>query len=184
MTHKIPAPLQAGYLTMTTRTGDAAQMHSLLFPVFCGLAFYQQTLYLLLIDIEALQNMLNQGQDNLLLRYGLAQALLKDGQPDQAIEHLLKALEFEPQHSAAYKLLGKAYSECQQTGQAISTYEKVLNDKADDIESLKRLNELRGLAAEKPNEGGKEEDDLYTRTEKLIRILEEWLPKIKEIKYA
>ena len=67
---------------------------------------------------------------------------------------------------------------------AISTYEKVLNDKPDDIESLKRLNELRGLAAEKPNEGGKEEDDLYTRTEKLIRILEEWLPKIKEIKYA
>ena len=67
---------------------------------------------------------------------------------------------------------------------AISTYEKVLNDNPDDIESLKRLNELRGLAAEKPNEGGKEEDDLYTRTEKLIRILEEWLPKIKEIKYA
>lgn len=67
---------------------------------------------------------------------------------------------------------------------AISTYEKVLNDKPDDIESLKRLNELRGLAAEKPNEGGKEEDDLHVRTEKLIRILEEWLPKIKEIKYA
>ena len=67
---------------------------------------------------------------------------------------------------------------------AISTYEKVLNDKPDDIESLKRLNELRGLAAEKPNEGGKEEDDLHVRTEKLITILEGWLPKIKEIKYA
>jgi len=67
---------------------------------------------------------------------------------------------------------------------AITIYEKVLNDKPDDIESLKRLTELRGLAAEEPGSEGKEKDDLRVRTEKLITILEEWLPKIKEIQHA
>ncbi len=67
---------------------------------------------------------------------------------------------------------------------AISTYEKVLNDRPDDIESLKRLTELRGLDAEEPNTEEKEKDDLRARTEKLITILEEWLPKIKEIQHA
>ena len=93
------------------------------------------------MNIEALQNMLDQGQDNLLLRFGLAQALLKEGQAKQAVEHLLKALEFEPQHSAAYKLLGKAYSECQQTDQAIGTYEKGISiaEKRGDIQAAKEM---------------------------------------------
>jgi len=71
-----------------------------------------------------------------------------------------------------------------QLSAAITIYEKVLNDKPDDIESLKRLTELRGLAAEEPKTEGKEKDDLHARTEKLITILEEWLPKIKEIQHA
>ena len=67
---------------------------------------------------------------------------------------------------------------------AITIYEKVLNDKPDDIESLKRLTELRGLAAEEPKTEGKEKDDLRARTETMITILERWLPKIKEIQHA
>lgn len=93
------------------------------------------------MNIEALQNMLDQGQDNLLLRFGLAQALLKDGQPEAAIEHLLKALAFDPQHSAAYKLLGKAYNDNQQTEQAISTYEKGITvaEQKGDIQAAKEM---------------------------------------------
>ena len=67
---------------------------------------------------------------------------------------------------------------------AITIYEKVLNDKPDDIESLKRLTELRGLAAEEPKTEGKEKDDPRARTETMITILERWLPKIKEIQHA
>lgn len=67
---------------------------------------------------------------------------------------------------------------------AITIYEKVLNDKPDDIESLKRLTELRGLAAEEPNAEGKEKDDLRARTETMITILERWLPKIKEMQHV
>jgi len=47
------------------------------------------------MNIEALQKMLDQGQDNLLLRFGLGQALLKDGQTTEAIIHLEKALEVD-----------------------------------------------------------------------------------------
>ena len=67
---------------------------------------------------------------------------------------------------------------------AISTYEKVISSNPDDSESLKRLIELKGMAPEKPGPEGKEKDDLHARTEKLITILEEWLPKIKEIQHA
>ena len=67
---------------------------------------------------------------------------------------------------------------------AITIYEKVLNDKPDDIESLKRLTELRGLAAEESNTEGKEKDDLRARVETMITILERWLPKIEEIQNA
>lgn len=67
---------------------------------------------------------------------------------------------------------------------AISTYEKVISSNPDDSESLKRLIELKGMAPEEPGPEGKEKDDLRARTEKLIAILEEWLPKIKEIQHA
>jgi len=67
---------------------------------------------------------------------------------------------------------------------AISTYEKVISSNPDDSESLKRLIELKGVTLEEPDLEGKEKDNLHTRTEKLITILEEWLPKIKEIQHA
>ena len=67
---------------------------------------------------------------------------------------------------------------------AISTYEKVLKDKPDDIESLKRLTELRGLAAEEPKTDEKEKDELRARAATMIAVLERWLPKIREIQHA
>ncbi len=67
---------------------------------------------------------------------------------------------------------------------AISTYEKVISSNPDDSESFKRLIELKGMAPEEPGPEEKEKDDLHARTEKLITILEEWLPKIKEIQHA
>ena len=63
------------------------------------------------MDVNALLKMLESGQDNLLLRFGLGQTLLKQGEARQAIQHLQKAVEFDPQHSAAWKLLGRALAE-------------------------------------------------------------------------
>lgn len=67
---------------------------------------------------------------------------------------------------------------------AITIYEKVLNDKPDDVESLKRLTELRGLAAEEPKAEAKGKDESRARTKAMITILERWLPKIKEVQHV
>jgi len=67
---------------------------------------------------------------------------------------------------------------------AISTYEKVISSNPDDSDSLKRLIELKGMAPAEPGPEGKEKDDLHKKKKKLITILEEWLPKIKEKQHA
>ncbi|TJZ72996.1 tetratricopeptide repeat protein [Chitiniphilus eburneus] len=62
-------------------------------------------------QIAAFTRMLAEGRDNALLRFGLGQALLADGQPAAAIEHLRAAVTHDPNYSAAYKLLGRALVE-------------------------------------------------------------------------
>ena len=93
------------------------------------------------MNTDALKNMLKQGQDNLLLRFGLGQALLKQGQAKEAIEHLMAALEFDPQYSAAWKLLGKAYAETDQQAQAIKAYEQGIDvaESRGDIQAAKEM---------------------------------------------
>lgn len=94
------------------------------------------------MNIDALKNMLAQGQDNLLLRFGLGQALLKQGQPGEAIDHLRAALQFDPHHSAAWKLLAKAYAETDQNDLAIDTYRKGIDvaEQRGDIQAAKEMN--------------------------------------------
>lgn len=63
--------------------------------------------------VAALERLLAAGHDNALLRFGLGKAYLDSGQPEQAAEHLQKCLGFDPNYSAAWKLLGQA---CQRLG--------------------------------------------------------------------
>lgn len=65
--------------------------------------------------IESLEKMLDGPRDGALLRYSLGNEYLNDGQPERAIPHLRAATQRDPNHSAAWKLLGKAL---QQTGDA------------------------------------------------------------------
>lgn len=58
--------------------------------------------------VERLQSMLASGHDGALLRFGLGQALHKDGRAQDAIEHLQQAVRMDPGYSAAWKLLGRA----------------------------------------------------------------------------
>lgn len=73
--------------------------------------------------IDNLETMLAHGQDNALVRYGLGNEYLKLKQYQRAIAHLQKALEFDSKYSAAWKLLGKAYTGAAQTSEAIAAYE-------------------------------------------------------------
>jgi len=93
------------------------------------------------MDIESLNAMLENGQDSLILRFGLGQALLKQKEFTSAIEHLLKALEFDNEYSAAFKLLGKAYAQSDQNQLAINTYEKGIQiaENKGDIQAAKEM---------------------------------------------
>jgi predicted Zn-dependent protease len=55
-----------------------------------------------------LERLLASGRDGALLRFGLGQALLQQGLPQEAQAHLRQATQQDPHYSAAWKLLGKA----------------------------------------------------------------------------
>lgn len=60
------------------------------------------------MSTEALEKMLAKGVDNALLRFGLGKGHLDAGNAALAAEHLQRCVEFDPNYSAAWKLLGKA----------------------------------------------------------------------------
>ncbi|MCW9012958.1 MAG: tetratricopeptide repeat protein [Gammaproteobacteria bacterium] len=93
------------------------------------------------MDINVLKNMLDSGQDSLILRFGLGQALLKQAEFTEAVVHFNKALEFDPKHSAAWKLLAKSLAESGQRDKAIETYEKGISvaEAKGDIQAAKEM---------------------------------------------
>ena len=84
--------------------------------------------------VETFESLLKKGPDNALLRYSLANAYVADSRPADAIEHLIRALEFDNQYSAAWKLLGRCYFDTECYADAVRTYEQgiaVANDRGD-----------------------------------------------------
>ena len=55
-----------------------------------------------------LEKMLDQGQDNAMLRFGLGSAYFNDKAFAEAVPHLRACLTQDATYTAAYKLLGKA----------------------------------------------------------------------------
>lgn len=74
--------------------------------------------------VDTLETMLARGQDTALLRYSLGGEFLKLEQHDKACEHLRQAVKFDPQFSAAWKLLGKALTGNGLIVEAIKAYEE------------------------------------------------------------
>ena len=58
--------------------------------------------------IDAFRRMLEQGQDNALLRFSLGREYLNAGDDVSAVTHLRVAVEHDPDYSAAWRDLGKA----------------------------------------------------------------------------
>jgi Flp pilus assembly protein TadD len=69
-------------------------------------------------------DLLASGKDNALLRFSLGNEYLKLGQASEAVSHLKRAVELNPQHSAAWKLLGRALAECDKREEARAAYEQ------------------------------------------------------------
>lgn len=72
--------------------------------------------------LENFERMLAQGRDSALLRYSLGNEYLKVDNPCNAIIHLRAAVRMDPQHSASWKLLGKALGESGDLDGALAAY--------------------------------------------------------------
>lgn len=91
--------------------------------------------------IKNLENMINLGQDNALLRYSLGNEYFRSKKYPEAIKHLYKAIEYDPQYSAAWKLYGKALTANHQTNEAIKAFEKGITvaEKKGDVQAGKEM---------------------------------------------
>ena len=74
--------------------------------------------------IERFEAMLAAGTDNALLRFGLGNAYLGDGDPARAAAHLAAAVAHDPNYSAAWKLLGKALAADGRENEAVDAYRR------------------------------------------------------------
>lgn len=72
--------------------------------------------------ISNLEKLLSQGRESALLRFSLGNEYLKLREIWVAIFHLNRALELDPNYSAAWKLLGMALAEGGLLNQARDTY--------------------------------------------------------------
>ncbi|WP_066270978.1 tetratricopeptide repeat protein [Hydrogenophaga palleronii] len=90
---------------------------------------------------ERLEKMLAAGHDNALLRFGLGQACLKDGDAEAAVLHLTQATAQNPQHSAAWKLLGTALRQGERPDDALAAWTRGLAvaEQQGDHQSVKEM---------------------------------------------
>lgn len=72
---------------------------------------------------DAFLKMLERGQDSALLRFGLGNEYLLQGDADNAVIHLRQATQLDPGYSAAWKQLGKALTAAGDRLAAIAAYE-------------------------------------------------------------
>ena len=66
---------------------------------------------------ERLERLLANGPDSAVLRFSLGNACLAT-EPARAVSHLARAIELDPQYSAAWKLFGKALMATDQMAEA------------------------------------------------------------------
>ena len=74
-------------------------------------------------NIEALERLIERGQDSAMLRLTLGSAMHEQGETEKALEHLRRALDLDPEYSAAWKLLGQVYRDDGRLGEAKETWE-------------------------------------------------------------
>lgn len=67
---------------------------------------------------EGLEKLLAAGRDGALLRFGLGNACLVEGDAAAAAQHLAQATQQQPNYSAAWKLLGKALLQLERPDEA------------------------------------------------------------------
>ncbi len=72
--------------------------------------------------LASFERMLASGKDGALLRYSLGNEYLKVGNTAAAAEHLARAVAFDADYTAAWKLLGKALAGQDRANEALAAY--------------------------------------------------------------
>ena len=72
--------------------------------------------------LENFEKMLAAGKDGALLRFSLGNEHLKAGDAARASEHLARAVELDPNYTAAWKLYGKALIAAGRNEDALAAY--------------------------------------------------------------
>ena len=88
-----------------------------------------------------LEKLLVAGKDNAVLRYSLGNEYLKAGDAYAACHHLARALEYDPEYSAAWKLYGKALADNGQDAEALEAYRRGIEvaEKKGDKQAAKEM---------------------------------------------
>lgn len=74
--------------------------------------------------LQSFERMLEAGKDGALLRHSLGNEYLKLGDAANACMHLERALAFDPQYTAAWKLYGKALDAAGRAADALAAYRR------------------------------------------------------------
>lgn len=86
-------------------------------------------------------SMLEQGQDNSMIRFSLGNAYFNAKNYELAIQHLAKALKHDPDYSAAWKLYGRALAESGNNNEATKAYQQgiAIAERRGDIQAAKEM---------------------------------------------
>ena len=102
--------------------------------------------------IEALRAQLAGPRDGALLRHSLGSALLDAGDAAEAVIRLREALSFDPQYSAAWKLLGKAHLAAGDPDAAIEAWGEGIRvaEQRGDVQAAKEMRVFLKRASREP----------------------------------
>ena len=78
------------------------------------------------MDINALRKMIEGGRDGAMPRLTLGEAMAREGQTEEAVRHLNRAIEFDPDYSAAWRALGRLQLKAGDTAAAAETFRQGL----------------------------------------------------------
>ena len=90
---------------------------------------------------ERLEKLLASGKDNAVLRFSLGNEYLNSGDAVTACVHLKRALEHDPEYSAAWKAYGKALAQAEQAEEALAAYRRGIEvaEKKGDKQAAKEM---------------------------------------------
>jgi len=104
-----------------------------------------------MVDTNILESMLESGQDNALLRFTLGSAFIRHHKYEQAIVHLARAVELDPEYSAAWKAYGKALEKSGRLNESIKAYRNGIQiaEKKGDKQAAKEMSVFLGRLQKK-----------------------------------